>query len=172
MEPKRQQQRWWNIQHKTTISSSTKLWHSKTNGRKKKSFYTLFVISIKIKCFENIFGVRAAKKFTVMTELVRWWCDFYCFVLWFHLRPCHVSIQFVFVCKFGRKRFPIAVECVPDCIVIIIICERVFVLELEWEHIPLHFFYCWAVARTFCWITFDWTLRSSVHSAHSHIRYL
>lgn len=34
---------------------------------------------------------------TKLNRTVRRWCDFYCFVLWLHLGPCHVSIQFVFL---------------------------------------------------------------------------
>lgn len=76
-----------------------------------------------------------------MTEPNLRWCDFYCFALWLHLGPCHVSIQFVFVCIFGRKRFSTAIQWLPECVCvydcIIILPKRVCVcVMLKLEHIP------------------------------------
>lgn len=134
------------------------------NKREKKSLF----ISIKIKCFENIFGVRTNKKFAVMTEPNLRWCDFYCFALWLHLGPCHVSIQFVFVCIFGRKRFSTAIQWLPECVCvydcIIILPKRVCVCVWCWSWSTFHFRIGYGANFTSNWICLN------IEHTHAHKR--
>lgn len=102
-----------------------------------------------------------------MTEPNLRWCDFYCFALWLHLGPCHVSIQFVFVCIFGRKRFSTAIQWLPVCVYVCVVCttallfyQNVCECVLKLEHIPF---------SHRIWSKLYLELNSSKHRTHSHI---